>query len=83
MTLEKHHLIFQIFSCYCKYKGYYNFNPLLHRYSFWRINNRQLLKTFWGIEAITRNEKFLLIPQCFHLNQIIVYPFVHIFDIVT
>ena len=29
---------------------------------------------------IARNEQFLLFPQCFLLNQIIVSPFVHIFD---
>ena len=30
---------------------------------------------------IARNEQFLLFPQRFLLNQIIVSPFVHIFDI--
>ena len=34
-----------------------------------------------GKGEIARNEQFLLFPQCFLLNQIIVYPFVHIFDI--
>ena len=34
-----------------------------------------------GKEEIARNEQFLLFPQCFILNQIIVSPFVHIFDI--
>ena len=29
------------------------------------------------------NEQFLLFPQCFLLNQIIVSPFVHIFDIIS
>ena len=32
-----------------------------------------------GKEEITRNRQFLLFPQCFLLNQIIVSPFVHIF----
>ena len=32
---------------------------------------------------IARNEQFLLFPQCFLLNQIIVSPFVHIFDIIS
>ena len=32
---------------------------------------------------IARNEQFLLFPQCFLLNQIIVSPFVHIFDITS
>ena len=30
-----------------------------------------------------RNEQFLLFPQCFLLNQIIVSPLVHIFDIIS
>ena len=29
------------------------------------------------------NEQFLLFPQCFLLNQIIVSPFVYIFDIIS
>ena len=33
-------------------------------------------------EEIARNEQFLLFPQCFLLNQIIVPQFVHIFDII-
>ena len=32
-----------------------------------------------GKEEIARNEQFLLFPQCFLLNQIIVSPFFHIF----
>ena len=32
-------------------------NPLLHRYSFWHINNRQLLKTLW------ENNKLLVISN--------------------
>ena len=36
-----------------------------------------------GKEETARNEKFLLFPQCFLLNQIIVSPFVHIFDIIS
>ena len=34
-----------------------------------------------GKGEIARNEQFLLFPQCFLLNQIIVSPFPHIFDI--
>ena len=34
-----------------------------------------------GKGVIARNEQLLLFPQCFLLNQIIVSPFVHIFDI--
>ena len=33
-----------------------------------------------GKGEIARNKQFLLFPQCFLLNQIIVSPFVHIFD---
>ena len=33
-------------------------------------------------EEIARNEQFLLFPQCFLLNQIVVSPFVYIFDII-
>ena len=36
-----------------------------------------------GKEEIARNKQFLLFPQCFLLNQIIVSPFVHIFDIIS
>ena len=36
-----------------------------------------------GKEEIARNEQFLLFPQCFLLNQKIVCPFVHIFDIIS
>ena len=35
-----------------------------------------------GKGEIARNEQFLLFPQCFVLNQIIVSPFVHILDII-
>ena len=36
-----------------------------------------------GKEEIARNEQFLLFPQCFVLNQKIVYPLVNIFDIIS
>ena len=36
-----------------------------------------------GKGEIARNEQFLLFPQCFLLNQIIVSPVVHIFDIIS
>ena len=36
-----------------------------------------------GKAEIARNEQSLLFPQCFLLNQIIVSPFVHIFDIIS
>ena len=36
-----------------------------------------------GKGEIAGNEQFLLYPQCFLLYQIIVSPFVHIFDIIS
>ena len=36
-----------------------------------------------GKGKIAHNEQFLLFPQCFLLNQIIVSPFVHIFGIIS
>ena len=36
-----------------------------------------------GKGEIARNEQFLLFPQCFVLNQIIVSPFVSIVDIIS
>ena len=36
-----------------------------------------------GKKEIARNEQFLLFPQCFLLNQIIVSPFIHIFDFIS
>ena len=35
-----------------------------------------------GKGEIARNKQFLLFPQCLLLNQIIVSPFVHIFDVI-
>ena len=36
-----------------------------------------------GKGVIAHDEQFLLFPQCFLHNQIIVSPFIHIFDIVS
>ena len=36
-----------------------------------------------GKEEIARTKQFVPFPQCFLPNQIIVSPFVHIFDIVS
>ena len=36
-----------------------------------------------GNGEIARDEQFLLFPQCFQLKQIIVSPFVRIFDIIS
>ena len=40
------------------------------------------LENIVGKGEIARHEQFLLFPQCFLLNQVIVSPFVHIFDII-
>ena len=58
-------------------------NPFLHIYSFWHINNRQLLKILWEKEKLLVKKQFFLFPQCFLLNHIIVSPFDHIFDIIS
>ena len=36
-----------------------------------------------GKGEIAHNEQFLLFPQCFLLNQITVFPFIHVFDIIS
>ena len=36
-----------------------------------------------GKGEIARNEQFLLFPQYFLLHQIVVFPYVHIFDIIS
>ena len=36
-----------------------------------------------GNGEIAHYEQFLLFPQCFQLNQIIVSPFVNIFDVIS
>ena len=41
------------------------------------------LENIVGKAEIARNEQFLLFPQCFLFNQVIVSPFVHIFDIIS
>ena len=36
-----------------------------------------------GKKEIARKDKFLLFPQCCLLDQIIVSPFVHVYDIIS
>ena len=57
-------------------------NPLLHKYSFWRMKNRQFLKTLWEKEKLLVTSNFSF-SHVFYSNQIIVSPFVNIFDIVS
>ena len=59
------------------------FNPLLHRYSFLTHQQQTAFEKIVRKGEIARNEQFLLFPQCFLLNQIIVSPFFHIFAIIT
>ena len=41
-------------------------NPLLHTYSFWRINNRQLLKTVWEKKKLLIMSNFLFSHNAFY-----------------
>ena len=61
---------------------YMEFNPIVHRYSFWHINTGQLLKTLWEKEKLLITSNFYF-SHCFLHNLIIVPPFVHIFDIIS
>ena len=55
-------------------------NPLLHRYSFWCINNRQILKTLWEKEKLLVMSNF-----SFSHNVFLLYLFLHLstFDIIS
>ena len=47
------------------------------------MDQRQIaFENIVGKGEIAGNEQFLLFPQCFLPDQIIVSPFVHIFDII-
>ena len=63
--------------------GKTKFNPLLHRYSFRRFNNGQLLKTLWVKKKLLVMSNFSFSHNVFKVNQITVSPFVHIFDIIS
>ena len=55
-------------------------------YSIYTHFDTSTTESFWKHcwkGEIARNEKFLLFPQCFLLNQIIVSQFVHIFDMLS
>ena len=58
-------------------------NLLLYRYSFWHINNRQLLKILWKKEKLLVTSNISFFPQCFLHNQINGSPFVHISEIIS
>ena len=53
---------------------------LLHRYSF---QQQRVFENIVQKQEIARKEQFLIFPQCFLLDQKIVSPFVHIFDVVS
>ena len=57
-------------------------NPLLHIYPT-HFNPSTTFENIVGKGEIARNEQFLLFPQCFLLEQVIVSPFVHIFVIIS
>ena len=44
---------------------------------------QKILKTLWEKGKLLLKKQLLHFPQCFLLNQIIVSPFVHIFDIMS
>ena len=60
-----------------------NLNSLFHRYSFYMHQQQTAFENIVEKREIAHKEQFLLFPQYFLLNQIIVYPFVHIFDIIS
>ena len=45
--------------------------------------HKTALENIVGKGEITPDEQFLLLPQCFLINLIIVCPFAHIFDIIS
>ena len=47
------------------------------------VSSDQVSENTVGKGEIARNEQFLLFPQCFLLNQIIVSSVVHIFDVIS
>ena len=58
-------------------------NPLLHWILILMHQQQTAFKNIVEKEEIARHEQFLLFPQCFPPNQIIVSLFVHIFDIIS
>ena len=55
-----------------------NFKPFLHRYSFWCINTRQLLKTLWKKEKLIVMSNFSFFPSVFYSIRWL-YPHLSIF----
>ena len=57
---------------------FYPFNPLLHRYSFWLNNNRQLLKTLWEKEKLLVMSNFSFSHNVFYSIRLL-YPHLSVF----
>ena len=55
----------------------------LHRYSFDAHQQQTAFENIMGKGEMACNKNFPLFAQCFLLNQTIVSPFVHIFDIIS
>ena len=73
-------LYFGKFSCWETVGG---INPSLHRYSFWCINNSQLLKTLWEKEKLLVTSNFSFSHSVFYSIRYICncIPICHVFDI--
>ena len=47
------------------------------------LQQQTAIENIVGRGEVAGKEQFLLFPKCFLLDQIIVFPFVHIFDIIS
>ena len=61
----------------------YCINTFYCIYTHFDASTTEVSEDIAGKGEIARNKHFLLIPQCFLLKQIIVSPFVNIFDIIS
>ena len=64
--------------CFQKVSALEFVNPLLHRYSFYHINNRQLLKTSWEKKKLLLTSNFFFSHDVFYSVRKL-YPFLSIF----
>ena len=69
----------QLFDNDSQLKGY----PLAPQILILMHQQQTAFENIVGKGEIARKEQFLLFPQCFLLNQMIVSPFVHIFHIIS
>ena len=63
--------------------GWVFINPLLHTYSFWCINNRQLLKTLWENEKLLIMSNFSFSHNVFNSKSDNCIPLCPFFDIIS